>query len=141
MTTSTSATDAGLAPNTTFIYKVIAIGSVTNATSNNDVATTIQWQSTADVGSAVLSAQDFSELRRGIDYVRVAAGKPINTWAESIDQITPLRAAHMNEMRDKLEEALLTIGAPLPSYQYPDPVAGVSLIRARDVTDLRDKVH
>ena len=139
-TTSTSASDSGLAANTAYVYKVVAVGPGVTATSNNDVGTTIQWQSTVAVGTTV-TAQQFTELRQGIDYVRTAAGLATNTWAEAIASLVLIRASHMNEMRDKLEQALSTLSAPMPVYQYPDPVAGVSLIRAADVLDLRNKVH
>lgn len=139
-TTSTSASDPGLAANTAYVYRVVAVGPGVTATSNNDVATTIQWQSTVAVGTTV-TAQQFTELRQGIDYVRTAAGLATNTWAEAIATLVVIRASHMNEMRDKLEQALSALGAPQPVYQYPDPVAGVSLIRAADVLNLRNKVH
>lgn len=139
-TTATTATDTGLTSNTTFVYRVVAVGPGTILGSNNDVATTINWLTAPAVGT-VVTAQQFIELRQGIDYVRAAAGLPTGVWAETIASGVVIRAAHMNEMRDKLEAALSALDAPPPVYQYADPVAGVSLIRYRDVKDLRDKVH
>jgi hypothetical protein len=139
-TTSTSAVDSGLTANTAFVYKVVAVGPGVTATSNNDVATSIQWQSTVTSGT-IVTAQHFTELRQGIDYVRTTAGLATNTWAETIASSVVIRAAHMNEMRDKLEQALSALVAPLPSYQFPDPAAGVSSIHDEDVLDLRARVH
>ncbi|HVR39272.1 MAG TPA: hypothetical protein VMU84_09265 [Thermoanaerobaculia bacterium] len=139
-TTNTSATDSGLTANVTFIYRINAVGPGPGATSNNDVATTINWLTTPTSGSAVLS-QQFTELRQGIDYVRFAANLATGTWSQSIAPGVVIRASHMNEMRDQLEQALTTLGAPLPTYQFPDPIAGVSFIHDEDVTDLRAKVH
>jgi hypothetical protein len=139
-TTSTTAVDTGLAANTTFVYRVVAAGLGGSAASNNDVATTIQWLTTPAPGTFV-TAQQWTELRQGIDYVRTAAQLPTNTWTAAIAPGVVIRAAHMNEMRDKLEQALAALGAPGPVYQFPDPVAGISPVHDEDVKDLRNKVH
>lgn len=139
-TQGTTFVDSPPNANTTYIYRVVASGPGGTAASNNDVATTIQWQSTPGPGTPV-KAEEFTELRQGIDYVRFAADLPTATWAEAIAPGVIIRASHMNEMRAKLEQALAAIGAPLPDYVYPAPTAGVSLIHDEDVIDLRNSVH
>lgn len=136
-TSATSATDSSLTSNTAYIYKIVATGTSIRAVSNNDVATTIQWSSLGKI-----TAQQFLELRQGIDAVCIAASPSGSacSWTEAITvNTTKIKVAHVLEMRNRLEWALGQIGAPLPQYNST-PGSG-NRIDDNDILDLRNKVH
>lgn len=129
---------------TTFIYRVVAIGNGgVNAPSNNTAATPISWWPDTQLSSGLtpVRAQHWTDLRRGVDYVRTAAGLPTNSWASAISSSTVIQAAHLIELRAKLVEAntALVVGAPV--FTTPAPTAGISVIRVQDVLDLRKAIE
>jgi serine protease AprX len=129
---------------TTFIYRVVAIGNGgVSAASNNATATTIDWWPDNFLNSQLspIKAQHWTDLRRGVDYVRTAAGLATNTWADSIASSGFIKAAQLTELRTKLLQAYTTLGVPAPTFTTPAPTSGVTFIKPADVIDLREAIE
>ena len=123
----------------TYIYKVVAVGNGSvSAASNIDIATTIAWtDNSISATSTAIRALHWNDLRRGVDYVRAAANLSIGSWALPIAGNGFIRASQLTELRTKLAEAFSTLGLPAPTFTTATPTANVSYIRPQDVLDLR----
>ena len=135
----------GMPLNTSFIYEVIAIANgAVSVTSNKTIATPISWwpDTYLYAGATPVKAAHWTDLRRGVDYVRTAAGLQTNTWASAITAgSTIVQASHLIELRTKLNEAYDVIGVTRPTFTTPDPTPGVTTIKAQDVLDLRKAIE
>lgn len=141
--TATSADEYGMQMNTTFIYRVVAVGNGgASVASNNSTATTISWSpdDSLPVGVIQVKTQHWIDLRLGVDYVRTAANLSTNSWALPIANNGFIRASQLTELRTKLLEALNALSVPPPTFS-PTPTPGGTFIRPQDVLELRSAIE
>jgi subtilisin family serine protease len=104
-TTSTTFSDNAVSSGTAYLYRVRAINSTTYAASpygNVALGTAITFQ---QPNAPEIKAVHFTDLRLAVGAVRAAAGLT-NPWGETIAPGGLIKAEHVREMRDGLDEAL-----------------------------------
>lgn len=137
-TSSTSHSDSNLTPNTTYLYKVRAVGSEFGAV---DAATTIAFSDALGAGTFVRAAH-VTELRTAATAMLKAAGLPLVSFTDpSLAAGTQIKRVHLIELRSAVDAARNAIG--LPQLAHPDPTitTGVTTIKAAHLTTLRSGVH
>ena len=134
----TTAIDSGLAANTTYLYKVRALGSAgPSAFTAIDPATTIVF-TPSNLSGVGIQAVHFTQLGTAVTAMRAAAGLPAFAFTAPIPGTTvPIPRQHVIELRTALDAARSTLG--LPSVVYTDAVitAGITTIKAAHLAELR----
>jgi hypothetical protein len=136
----TSFTDSGLAPNTTYLYRVRAINSGgASGYSPIDHATTILFTDDPLIaGVTVIKAVHLAELRTAVNAVRAAAGLSAASFTNSASPGVIVRAIHITQLRTALAEALAILGKPAV---FTDPVLTAGMvIRAVHFQEIRNLV-
>lgn len=138
MTGDTSMNDAGRAPDTTYLYKVRAIGPGGSSDfTAPDAATTILFTDTALAGAAI-KAVHVMELRTAVDAMRAAAGLGAAAFTDHpLAAGTRVKAAHITELRTLLDAARAEMTLPALTYTDPALTSGV-VARAAHALELRD---
>jgi plastocyanin len=133
------AVDSGLTANTTYVYKVRALGSGgTSAFSAADAATTIVYIDSIAAGTFA-RAIHIGELRTGVNAMRAAAGLGAATFTnDPLTAGTVILATHLGELRTALDAARSTLTLPPLVYSDAGIAAGSTIVRAAHVTELRD---
>jgi YD repeat-containing protein len=118
--------DAGLSRGSTYLYRVRAIDSTGAVSPPSAVlmATAITFVDPELVGAndqygrpaTKVKADHVNDLRAAVAGVRRAALLPAVTWAETVASGVPVRADHVRELREKLDEALSALGLSHPAY-------------------------
>src|SRR6185503_16556294 len=130
------ATDSGLAANTSYVYKVRALGLTgASAFSNVDATTTTIFTDASLSGNAI-RALHLSELRMAVDAMRLAAGLPAATVTDANPAGAPVRRIHIVELRSALDAARALIGVVPLSYAE-SLTAGVTPVKASHFQELR----
>jgi hypothetical protein len=138
-TGNTSATDNGLAANTTYLYKVTVTGSPNF--SPVDAATTIVFANDPLNAGTPIQAVHITQLRTAVNAMRAAAGQgPFAFTDLGLAAGTTLKAAHIIDLRTALDQARGAIGLPALVYTDPAIAAGVTTAKAVHITNLRDGV-
>jgi hypothetical protein len=110
---ATSYTDSNRSPNTTYVYRVQAVGgsgTSPSAFSNRDHATTIVFTDDPLVPGDTIKAVHLTELRTAVNAVRAAAGLAPAGWTDSNPLGKTVRAVHIMELRNALSPALSALG-------------------------------
>jgi hypothetical protein len=134
----TSTTDAGLAANATYVYKVR--GACGGAYSPLDAATTIVFTNDPLTAGSVIRAVHVTQLRTAIDAVRAAAGLDPASYTSAVAAGSLVRRVHVTEMRTALDFARQVIGLTALSYTDATITAGTTRVKAAHITDLRNGV-
>ena len=136
-----SFSDAGLSPNTTYLYLVRATdGSNVSPSSNTDLATTILFtDDPVAPASTIIKAVHVTELRTAVNAVRAAAGLPDATFTDAVSAGVFMKAIHITELRSNLDAARTALGLTAAPYTDPALAAGV-IIKAVHIRDLRSRV-
>lgn len=116
--TSNSFENTGLARGQTYLYRVRAVDGTgaQTAPGPESMATAIDFTDPDLVaGVTRVKVEHVNDLRLAIAGVRGAA-LLTTSWQETIGSGTPVMAAHVRELRDKLDEALAALGLPTPAY-------------------------
>jgi hypothetical protein len=141
--TGTSATDATVAANTSYLYVVRETAPTLSEDSAPDLATTVMF--TNDplfISSTVVQAVHITELRTAVTAVRQLAGVPgaaYTTDATITPGATVVKAAHLMELHTSLNEARVALSLPTPHLAGWGVSPGAQ-IRTTEITDLRDDV-
>ena len=130
-----------LEPNTTYVYQVRAADPESNeGPTTTDLATTIIFTDDPVVaGVTTIKAVHLTQLRTGVNAVRVAAGLASVMFTNPIALGTTISAADVNELRTNLDPARSIIGVPPIPYTDPGLMAG-DIIKAAHVQELRSGV-
>ncbi|HEX8151689.1 MAG TPA: FG-GAP-like repeat-containing protein, partial [Thermoanaerobaculia bacterium] len=127
-TSNESFVDPNVTQGVTYAYKVrgVAPDGTFTPFSIVDLAGYFTFQQTP--GGNFIWARFVEDGRAAINQLRVTAGlAPKTTWTDPNVYELPVKAIHVNEMRNALDEARAVIGlAPL---QYQPVIAGVTAIR------------
>jgi hypothetical protein len=141
-TAANNFTDAGVAAGTTYIYRVRATDAsgALSPYSNTVVATTVTFaDSPLTAGVTPIKAQHMTELRQAVNSVRRAAGLNEAAWTDTNLVGATVRAVHVQEMRDSLNQALSTLQVALPSYTDATLATGAAgtFIKKAHIEELR----
>jgi hypothetical protein len=140
ITTSTMI-DSAAAADTAYLYRVRArrTTGLTSAFSAPDVATTVVFADPLlTPGVTRIRRAHVTDLRRAAGALRVLAQRPAFSFTDAVP--VRIRALHITELQDAIDEALASLGLAVPPYTGPDVVSGVR-IKAVHVTDLRNRTR
>jgi hypothetical protein len=138
-TTATAFTHTGRQADTTYIYKVRAIGNGgPSALTPPDVATTTIFDEPI-VPGARIALEHLTEIRRAVSAMRVAANLTppiVYTDPMPTNGAVTIKAVHINELRSALDEARAVIG--LPALVYTETITPfVTIVKPVHMTELR----
>lgn len=138
--TDTNAT--GLGGSVAYLYRVRAVDAQGNVSSfsNIDHATTMSYTDDPLVAaSTVIKAQHINELRVAVNAVRTAAVLPQASWTDASLPGVFIKAVHITELRQNLDQALQVIGLATPIYTDQTLSAGL-LVKRAHVEEIRQTV-
>jgi hypothetical protein len=143
----TTFNDTTVSNGVAYLYRVKAADAVGNVSpaSNLDVATAITFEDDpfpVPPTYTLIRGQHILQLRTAINAVRLAVGKPQATWTQTINPAQPgtvtIMAIDVEELRTKLDEALLVLN--LPTGGYTDSSLSGVQIKRDHIRELRDRV-
>jgi hypothetical protein len=142
-TTSTTFTNTGLSPNTSYLYKARAVNSAgASSDSPSDVGTTVIFTDDPLVaGSTVIKAVHLAELRTAVNAVRALAGMGAASFTDPATPGVVVKAVHINELRSDLDPALQALGLNALAGGYTNSLAAGVVIKAVDFQEIRNKVR
>ena len=120
---ATSAVDSGRSADTTYLYKVHALGNGgSSGFSPVDAATTTVF-SDASLAGALIKAVHITQLRTAVNAMRAAAVLPPMMFTDSSLMGVVIKRVHISELRTSLDAVRSTIG--LSAIGYTDPMLSV----------------
>jgi len=138
---TTALIDNTVSANTSYLYKVTAVDGSLNqsADSNKALATTVVFTDPQlGVGTTVVKAVHFSELRTTVNLVRTLAGLSAATFTDpTLSSSLPVKRVHLVELRDALDQARSTLGLPVGGYLDPTVTQFSTTIKEMHVSNLR----
>ena len=138
-TNFTDSNITGLAPLTGYLYRVRAVDAqnIPSDFSNIDLATTMSFTDNPLVaGTTVIRAQHINELRTAVNAVRATAGFPQVSWTDPSLPGVFIKAVHIMELRQNLNQALQAMGLASPSYT-DDPLSPGMIVKKIHVEEVR----
>ncbi|MDP9192361.1 MAG: S8 family serine peptidase [Acidobacteriota bacterium] len=142
--TTTSLSDGGRSPNTTYLYRVRARNSTGVSDWIVDPATTVLFTDpTLTAGLTLVKAAHVTELRQAVAAIRVAAGlNDAFTWSDNpiVAGTTLIRALHVTELRTALHEAWDALGLDGLGFTDGTLTPGVTVVKRVHIQELRDGV-
>lgn len=138
---STTLNDAGLAANTTYLYKVKATAGVASSPfSAIDPATTTVFTDASLSGTSV-KAVHFTELRTAVNAMRASAGLAAQVFTDpTLSGAIGVKAVHLTQLRTALDQARSTLGLSAIGYADPTITVNSTTVKAAHVTELRNGV-
>lgn len=136
-TASTSTNDNSVTANTTYLYKVRAVGSGgPGAFSNVDAATTVVFTDAPLSVGVVVKATHWAQLRTAVNAMRASAGLAAQSFTDpALSSAVKIKLVHLTELRTALDQARAAIGLPALTYS-----AGAG-VRAVQVNEVREGVR
>jgi|GEM_PF-7087918 len=110
---TTSHNDSGLTANTTYLYKVRAVGGGLSAV---DAATTTVFIDPTLTAGTIIKAAHFNELRTAVNAMRASAGLAPQVFTDTLDSSMKIKLIHLTELRTALDAARATIGLSTLTY-------------------------
>ncbi|HUP45267.1 MAG TPA: fibronectin type III domain-containing protein, partial [Thermoanaerobaculia bacterium] len=134
--------DTSLTAGTTYVYYVRAADDANiGPPSNKDLATTILFtDDPVFTNDTIVRAVHITELRTAVNAVRAAAGLSSAIFTDTIAAGGIMKALHITELRSNLDEVRAAIGVPAISYTDSSIAAGVTIIKAAHIRELRSGV-
>ncbi|HEY0156309.1 MAG TPA: M57 family metalloprotease [Thermoanaerobaculia bacterium] len=139
---TTSYTDTGRAPNTTYLYRVQAVGAsgtTPSAFSNVDHATTVAFTDASIVPGMTIRAVHLTELRTAVNAVRASVGLAPAAWTDANPAGVRVKAVHIRELRNALSPALTELGRTA-TFTDPGLDAG-DVVKAIHFQEIRNLVR
>jgi photosystem II stability/assembly factor-like uncharacterized protein len=137
--------DSTASPNTAYLYKVRAVtASGTESTDSNiDLATTVIFTDpTIFTGFTVVKAAHFTQLLTSVNAVRALAGLGSTSFTTPAPGLSVIVfGAHINDLRNGLNPARAALGLTAQSYTDPTITSQTTLIKAANITELRNGVQ
>jgi hypothetical protein len=124
--------DASVTPERAYVYRVSARKlDTSSALSASDFASGVHFSHDPIVaGVTPAKFVQLTQMRMAVDGVRLAAGLPPGVFTGTPQSGLPIRARHLLELRDALNEALRRLGYPDVVFSEPSLTPGSSRIRA-----------
>jgi hypothetical protein len=142
---SVSANVTGMTCNTLYHFRVRGTnsggtaygGDVTYRTANCPIVFT---DDPLVPGATTMKTLHVTELRSAINTLRTSAGLGTFAFAETISAgAVAVKASHILELRTALAQTRAALG--LPQIVYTNPILSGALIRAIDITEIRNAVR
>jgi fibronectin type III domain protein len=142
--------DTGVTSGIAYLYRVRAVDASGRVSpeSNIDLATAITFAddplitfAEAPTGANVtpIKAQHWTDLRVAVNAVRATAGLPQTAWSGVAQPGASIQAAHLQELRSNLDQALSALG--LTTSPYTDPTLSSSVsVKAVHLRELRQRM-
>lgn len=139
-TTATSFNDTTVSTDHAYLYRVrtIATGGAISTPGNMVLGTATTFQFTSLTGQEI-KAQHFYDVRTAINAVRFLAGQPVSTWKRETLAGLTVEVDDVQEMRDRLNEALLVLSIAVTSYQDATLVVNSTPIKAVHIEELQTR--
>ncbi|HEX2268819.1 MAG TPA: fibronectin type III domain-containing protein [Pyrinomonadaceae bacterium] len=141
----TTFTDNSVSSVNSYLYRVRSADAVGNLStpSNLDLATAIVFEDDPFPAAPALTtvkAQHLLQLRQAVNAVRSVANLSAATWSQNPLQqnVTPIMANDIGELRTALDQALGVLG--LPAGGYTNSSLAGQLIQKIHIKELRDRV-
>lgn len=139
-TSASNFSDSSLAADTTFLYRVRALGSGTSAFTSTDAATTVIFTDDPLLVGTVAKAVHVTQLRTAVNAMRAAGNLSAQTFADSISAgATLIKSVHLTQLRTALNEARTAIYGSTLSYTDPS-VTSSTPVKAIHFSELRNGV-
>ena len=136
----TSFNDTTVGTANAYLYRVRAIdsGGLSSTPSNMALGTAMSFEFSSLQGQ-VIKARHLNDLRIAVNAVRSVAGLPAATWLRVTLIGLQAQAVDVQELRNKLGEALTALGIAVAAYQDPVLATGGSgtLIKAIHIEQLQ----
>jgi YD repeat-containing protein len=103
-----------------YLYRVRAVDSsgMVSAPSTMALGTAITFQDdTLVAGTTPIKKQHIYDLRQAVNAVRALGGLSAITWTDADLTGLEVKALHVQQLRDKLDEALVALNVPVTAYQ------------------------
>lgn len=142
-----SFTDTTVVTQNAYVYRARAIdinfqtGELTaSPPSNMAVGTAISFQFSQliDIQGKTIAAQHFYDVRNAINAMRKVAHLPAVQWSPSLLNGQQVRATHVQDLRQKLDEALAVLQIPVLGYQ-DQPLSTGTIIRGIHLEQLQSR--
>ncbi len=142
---ATTFTDEFASAGIAYRYRVRALDAAANVSdySNKDLATTIVFEDDPLIARVtVIRAQHVLQLRQAVNAVRATAGLTAANWADASLAGVAVKATHIQELRDRLTEALTgtVFGFSAPSFMDPTLTPKITTIKTVHIEALRQYV-
>lgn len=140
---NTTFIDSNVTSGSSYLYRVRAVEQVNScalvpsAPSNMVMGTAMSFQSTA-VGQPI-RAQHFDAVRTAINAVRAAANIGQATWLRNDLTNLQIKATDVQELRDRLGEALNQLNIPVGNYTDPVLTVNSTTIKSAHLQELQTK--
>ena len=135
-TTGSTGIVDGVSPDTTYLYRVRAIGSSVSRFSTTDAATTVIFTDPSLTSATPIRAAHVTQLRTAVNAMRAAGGLTAATFIDPALAGVAVKAVHITELRAALDAARAAIGLNALSYTDPALSAGV-VAKVAHVGELR----
>jgi hypothetical protein len=141
--TATSYDDTSATANTAYLYRVCTVAGSQSTCAAPDLATTTYLQDFPfQATQTPIKAQHFLDLMNAVNAVRVLAEMPTITW--STGNPSPavggmIYASHLNDLRNGLSPALVSLNLGTPQYEAPVPMSAYQ-VKASQLRELQNLV-
>jgi hypothetical protein len=137
-TSVTAFNDDSVIANTTYLYKVRAVGqSQTSGFTPVDIATTVIYSDPALTSAVGIKAVHFTQLRTAIDAMRAAANLGAAVYTNAIATGGLVKRVDLVEMRTALNDARNILGVGTLTFSE-SIVAGSTKVKAAHITEIRN---
>jgi hypothetical protein len=139
--TTSSFTDTGRSPFTSYLYRVRARNSTGVSDWAVDPGTTLVFTDPVlTAGLTIVNKNHFTELRQAVDSMRTAAELGTFTWTDDplVVETTLIKAVHIEELRSALQEAREALGLLPINFTDGTLTPQVSVVKAIHIQNLRD---
>jgi hypothetical protein len=93
-------------------------------------------------GATIVKAQHLVELRQAVDALRAVARLAPAQWTDAAPLGLTIKAAHIMELRARLEEAATSPTFGFTPTTYTDPTLGTSMpIKRIHIEELRQRIR
>ncbi len=138
----TSHQDNTVSNGAAYLYRVRAVDSLGAASSPSTIAvgTAINFEDpTLTAGTTPIKKQHIYDLRQSVSAVRALAGLSGFSWTNADLTGALVQAIHVQELRTKLDDALLALNVPVTAYSDPVLATGANgtPIRKIHIEELR----
>lgn len=92
-------------------------------------------------GETIIKAVHLTELRQAVNAVRTYSNlAPFSNWIDAAPIGVAIKALHLQELREKLDQALQVIYGSTGNYTDPTIVPGQTVIKAAHFQEIRQTV-
>ncbi|HXD30262.1 MAG TPA: fibronectin type III domain-containing protein [Pyrinomonadaceae bacterium] len=140
--TTTSYQDSGISSATSYLYRVRAVDSlgVSSPSSTLVAATAISFTDpTLTTNVSEIKKDHIYDLRQSVNSMRALAGLSAATWTDTNLTGVYIYRTHVQQLRDRLNEALTALSIPVTSFTDSTITVASTQIRKVHIEELRER--